>query len=302
MKVAVLGGSGLLGARILHFLASQKINVVNFSRRDLIPGIKFKAIGDIFNNSEKELRNLVQELGGFDHIFYCLSSGSPATGDKLFSSLDFLQKAKQETLFFELLALASYKGRLYYMSSAGAIYGEVGNEMCTETSICNPISHYGIAKFIVERHLDIMTRTHGLKVVILRITNIFAAPDQNEFSRGVITNIVHCCVNSLPFTIIGDGSESRDYIFVEDIVFIISLLLRKKSLNDFELFNIASKNTYNVLELIEIISHSLQKKLTINFSKRPTSYVTHSNVSNDKIMEVLGNKNMFLKKIEEVFS
>lgn len=105
-----------------------------------------------------------------------------------------------------------------YASSA-AIYGDRGGRICTETDLPEPISPYGADKLGTEHHARAMNAIHGLPSVGLRFFNVYG-PRQNASSpyAGVISKFCENRKQNQHYTIFGDGSQARDFIYVGDIV------------------------------------------------------------------------------------
>lgn len=108
--------------------------------------------------------------------------------------------------------------KVVFASTGGAIYGEPVTLPADESHPARPESPYGIAKLAVEKYLYFYFKTHGLSSVVLRYSNVYG-PRQNAMGEaGVIAIVTEKLLQGEQPTIYGDGMQTRDYIFIEDIV------------------------------------------------------------------------------------
>lgn len=108
--------------------------------------------------------------------------------------------------------------RVIFASSGGAIYGEQTIFPATETHPLKPISPYGIAKLVAEHYLHYYKTVHGLDYVSLRYANVYG-PRQDPFGEGgVVAIFIQKMLNGEQPVINGDGKQTRDFVYVEDVV------------------------------------------------------------------------------------
>lgn len=108
--------------------------------------------------------------------------------------------------------------KVVFASTGGAIYGEQKTFPADETHCAQPESPYGIAKLAIEKYLHFYSQTYGLSSVALRYSNVYG-PRQNAFGEaGVVAIVTGKVLNGESPTIYGDGKQTRDYIFVQDVV------------------------------------------------------------------------------------
>jgi len=108
--------------------------------------------------------------------------------------------------------------KIIFASSGGSVYGNALSFPTTETHPTNPTSPYGIAKLSVEKYLQYYHWSHQLPFVALRYANVYG-PRQNPFGEaGVIAIFIHKLLKGQTPTIYGDGKQTRDYVFIDDVV------------------------------------------------------------------------------------
>lgn len=127
--------------------------------------------------------------------------------------------------------------KIVFASTGGAIYGEQDNFPADETHRTEPKSPYGIAKLCIEKYLQFYQSTYKIPFVVLRYANVYG-PRQNALGEaGVIAIFSHQLLNRKRPVIYGDGKQTRDFVFVGDVVACNLAALRD---NVFGIFNVGT--------------------------------------------------------------
>lgn len=113
-------------------------------------------------------------------------------------------------------AVAANCKRMVFASSGGVLYGDV-TEPALETAPANPLSPYGITKWVGEKYLDFYAREHGLTSVALRYSNVFGPRQNPHGEAGVIAIFCKQFLNGHAAHINGDGKYVRDYVYGTDV-------------------------------------------------------------------------------------
>jgi UDP-glucose 4-epimerase len=155
-----------------------------------------------------------------------------------------------------LLELAvKYKIRKFlYASTGGASYGEVGTVPVDETHPTAPICHYGVSKITLERYLFLYKHLYGLNYTVMRYPNVYGPRQNPHGEAGVVAIFALQMLRGDRPTIYGDGSKTRDYAFIDDIVSANLALLEKgdgeilnlgwgEPVSDFQIFESVRKAT-----------------------------------------------------------
>ncbi len=108
--------------------------------------------------------------------------------------------------------------RFVFASTGGAIYGEPLTTPQTEEHACRPMSPYGCAKLAVEHYLHYFHEVHGLSTLALRYGNVYGPRQNPHGEAGVVAIFAEKLIHGEPVTIHGDGSQTRDYVHVRDVV------------------------------------------------------------------------------------
>ncbi|MSQ33658.1 MAG: NAD-dependent epimerase/dehydratase family protein [Dehalococcoidia bacterium] len=109
-------------------------------------------------------------------------------------------------------------GKLVYASTGGALYGEPVYLPCDESHAIQPLSYYALSKHTVERYLQLFGATAGLRYAILRFANVYGPRQDPEGEGGVVAIFAHRMLRGEAPTIFGDGEQTRDFIYVGDVV------------------------------------------------------------------------------------
>jgi UDP-glucose 4-epimerase len=216
MRILVLGGSGFLGSHIVDKFLAEKHDV---SVYDLYPerfrrspaGIQFYT-GDFGNVGA--LDELIAT--GFDAVIHCVSTTTPKSSNE---SPEFdIQSNVIGTLYLLDICVKHNIGKLVFLSSGGTIYGDIGDiEMVDETHPVRPMCSYGVSKLTIEHYLDVYRHLRGLNYVALRLSNPYGERQSPLRALGALTVFLHKTLKRENVEIWGDGSVTRDFIYVGDV-------------------------------------------------------------------------------------
>jgi UDP-glucose 4-epimerase len=122
--------------------------------------------------------------------------------------------------FLNLIEAARQHGlrRVIFSSTGGAIYGEQEQFPCDEDHPRRPISPYGVAKFATEAYLSFYRAQYGIDYVALRYANVYGPRQDPHGEAGVVAIFCGRMLHDEPVTIYGDGEQTRDYVYVRDVV------------------------------------------------------------------------------------
>jgi UDP-glucose 4-epimerase len=115
-----------------------------------------------------------------------------------------------------------------FASSGGAMYGEQEHYPAPESHPTRPESPYGLAKAVSEQYLDWYRRFYGVTSTSLRYGNVYGPRQNPHGEAGVVAIFCQRILDGKPITIFGDGGQTRDYVFVEDVVAANALALAKR--------------------------------------------------------------------------
>jgi len=216
MRILVLGGSGFLGSHIVDKFLAERHDVTVY---DLYPerfrrsprGIKFFT-GDFGNVGA--LSELIAT--GFDGVIHCVSTTTPKSSNE---SPEFdIQSNVIGTLNLLDICVRHGIGKLVFLSSGGTIYGDIGDAVLVDESHpVRPMCSYGVSKLSIEHYLDVYRHLRGLDYVALRLSNPYGERQSPLRALGALTVFLHRTLKKQGVEVWGDGSVTRDFIYVGDV-------------------------------------------------------------------------------------
>ncbi len=285
MKTLVTGGAGFIGSHIVDRLVQKKMEVVvvdNLStgyKENINPKSKFyKAnITDItlLKRIFKD-ENPAYVIHAAANIRVRESVENPMHDAKIniTGSLNVLECCRE----FKIRKIA-------YLCTGGALYGNPEYLPADENHPINPISPYGISKRAVELYLQSYFIQNNLDFVSLRFSNVYG-PRDNIKSGHVIPLFIYSLLNNKPPYITGDGSQGRDFIYVDDVVAAVMLSLIKAPKDKF--LNIGSEKITSVNSLFEEIKSILKVQLKPRHIKERKGDVKQIYLDAEKAKKQLG--------------
>jgi UDP-glucose 4-epimerase len=152
---------------------------------------------------------------------------------------------------------AGRKGRLrqvIFASTGGAMYGEQESFPATEDHPARPVSPYGVSKLSVERYLYYYFREYGIAATCLRYANVYGPRQNPHGEAGVVAIFLQRLLQGKPCIVNGDGLQTRDYVYVGDVVAANLAALGRKG---FAIYNVGTGRETSVLELYGLLAKTL---------------------------------------------
>jgi UDP-glucose 4-epimerase len=149
--------------------------------------------------------------------------------------------------------------KIIFISSGGTVYGQPQYLPIDEKHPTNPLVSYGITKLTVEKYLLMFQHLHGIKSNILRVTNPFGPRQRVETAQGAVTVFLHRALQQKPIEIWGDGTITRDYIYIGDVANAFASAVNYSGPHS--VFNISSGLGTSLNELVEILGRVLDRQI-----------------------------------------
>lgn len=282
-KILVTGGAGFIGSTLVDKLiaAGHEVVVVD----DLSSGrkeylnpqatfyevdINSKKIGKIF---KKEKFDFVYHLAA--QIEVPKSVADPIFDNKVnvLGGLNILENCR----LFKIK-------KIIFSSTGGAIYGDAEEIPTSETYPAYPVSPYGIHKLTFEKYLNYYYQVYGVNYTVLRFSNVYGPRQFKGGEAGVIAIFIDNAVKGLESTQYGDGLQTRDFVFVSDVVNGLFLALEIDCCGE---INIAAGQETNLLELRKNIEQALGEPIKVKEAPGKAGEQRRSCLSYERARDVL---------------
>ena len=297
-KILVTGGAGFIGSNLCEELVKKGNYVVcldNFSTghieniQGLLDNNRFKLIeGDIRN-----LDTCLKAVNGVDVVFHEAALGSiPRSIDDPITT-----NAVNISGFLNMLVAAkNAKIDRFIFAASSSAYGDKETIPKVEDTIGKPLSPYALTKYVDELYAHVFSITYGLKYIGIRYFNVFGRrQDPNSAYAAVIPLFIKKLLKHEQPIINGDGSNSRDFTYIDNIIHINMLALDTLSPKAFnQIYNGAGGENTSVLELEQLITKNLSAYdncidcIVPIFGPNRIGDVKHSKASISKAKELLG--------------
>ena len=266
MKYIVTGGAGFIGSHLVEELAKQNHEVVildNLSYGKLENIAQFLNKGSIsfVNGSISDLDMLKRIFETADGIYH-----EAAIASVPFSVSNPLEthEANLSGTLNVLCAARDCGVKKVVFASTAAVYGDKPELPKDEAMVPDTLSPYAVSKLSSEYYCSVFTQLYGIETTSLRYFNVFG-PRQDPHSpySGVMTKFISAVLRNEPITIFGDGAQTRDFVYVRDVV---QANIRAMESHKSGIFNIGSGHRISVLTLAEIIMDIIGTTVPIKFA------------------------------------
>ncbi len=280
MRYVVTGAAGFIGSQLLRKLLSSGYDAVGWDaftdyydpalKEENAAGLPVERI----DLAEDEL-----ELSGVDGVFHL--AGRP--GVRSFGGV-FPLYVRQNVLASQRLfeAAAAARARIVFASTS-SIYGDAAAYPTTEETAPRPISPYGITKLACEHLAYSYAREFGLDAVVLRYFNVFGPRQRPDMA---FARMVACLAAGRPFELYGDGTQSRSFTYVDDVVAATVLAMEKAS--GAAVYNVGGGVEISMLDAIDTLDRVAGRPLEVNRSPRIEGDVARTAADTTRIRSETG--------------
>jgi UDP-glucose 4-epimerase len=175
--------------------------------------------------------------------------------------------------------------KFIFVSTGGAIYGEAEEIPTTEKAPTYPLSPYGIHKLTTEKYCKFFQTVYDLDYTILRFANVYGPRQYKGGEAGVVSIFIEHAVSGKECLINGDGLQTRDYVYVDDVV---AALSKAKEVDYQGEINIGCGKEITVLDVVEAIKNSLGSEFEPKHVPAKPGEQRRSCLSHDLAKKVLG--------------
>jgi UDP-glucose 4-epimerase len=290
MKVLVTGGAGFIGSHLCERALKKGYEVVCLDNFDPYypPNLKRENVKPFLSNRKFKLvessildQRLVREVinQGVDYVFHCAAQAGVRV------SVENPMKAHEVnatgTLNILQACVDSNVQRIINASSS-SVYGEVAYLPFDEAHPNLPKSPYGVSKLMAEHYCRVFSQIHGLKITSLRLFTVYGPRMRPDLAISIF---VERALRNEPIEIFGDGSKTRDFTYIDDVVEAYLLTMKQ---GEGEAYNIGSGNRISVLELARMVIELTGSRSEIHYTEPQQGDAEHTWASVGKAGEKLG--------------
>jgi UDP-glucose 4-epimerase len=282
MKVLVTGGAGFIGSHIVDqlIIAGHEVviidNISSGNEANLHPLATFYrlAIEDpgVINVFQQEKPQMVIHQAAQTVVQTSVKEPLHDAQMNIIGTINLLEAARLNGV-----------SKFIYASSA-AVYGDPQYVPIDELHPVGPLSGYGISKFTPEQYLRVYHNLYGLRYTILRYANVYGIRQDPRGDGGVVSIFVDKAISQQAYTIYGDGEQTRDYIYVEDIA---KANVAALQYGDGNYFNIGTGIHTTLNQLVKELQYVTGNELQTVYEEARPGDIKHSYFTIAKAMNQL---------------
>ncbi|WOV86830.1 NAD-dependent epimerase/dehydratase family protein [Sporosarcina oncorhynchi] len=281
MKVLVTGGYGFIGSHvaerfhqegydviIIDNLTTGKKENVSFKHNSYILSIEDSKCEEIFRSHKIDV---AVHLAAQVSVANSVTDPTYDAESNIVGLVNILNLA------------AKYDVKKFLYASSAAVYGLQTKLPITEQMECAPISPYGISKLSGELYCEKWGELYGLETLGFRFSNVYGPRQDGLGEGGVISIFMNRLLTEQPLIVLGDGEQTRDFIYVEDVAFAI---YRGANSTQTGVYNLSVNKQTSVNRIIEVMD-AIQPITEVIYKEKRVGDIDHSVLDNQKLMHDL---------------
>jgi UDP-glucose 4-epimerase len=284
----VTGGAGFIGSHLVEALLARgdRVRVLDDlstgKRENLGPAVEL-IVGDV-----ADAACVAGAMRGVDGCFHLAAVASVELGNRDWLGTHRTNLTGAITIFDAARRAQPDRTVPVVYASSAAVYGDTPDPPLAETAAKRPLSAYGADKLGCELHARVAAQVHGVRTAGCRFFNVYG-PRQDPASpySGVISIFFNRIGKGQGITIFGDGGQTRDFIYVADVVDALLKAMRQESPGA-RVFNVCTGKTTTLLELAAAIGHVFGQTPAIAFADARAGDIRESLGNPAMARDVLG--------------
>lgn len=287
-NILVTGGAGFIGSHLVDKLSLEnKVIVVDNLSSGSLANLERSKDRITFVKGDTLDKGLLMDIVAEVELIFHLAAnvGNIKSIEDPYFDMDVNIKG---TINLLEACLNSNIKRLVY-SSSGAIFGEAKRLPIDEDHPLNPESPYGVSKLAAEKYCFAFHKVHGVPTTALRYFNVYGPRQGSSQYPNVIAIFFNRIRQGKPLTIFWDGKQTRDFVFVEDVVK-ANILAATQPAAVGETFNIATGKANSVEQVANLIKQISGKESPVTYAAPRAGEVRHSQANIEKARRMLGYK------------
>lgn len=295
MRFLITGGAGFIGSTLVNRLSDDNeiviVDDLSMGDEKNISNIEKSNISFIHGSvTDKSLMEDLFQNRKFDYIFHLAAVASVA--DSVERPVQTHEVNFESTLtILELCRTYQPDLKRLVFSSSAAVYGDEPTLPKKEESVICPLTPYAVDKFASERYCLNYHLLYGVPTSAVRFFNVYG-PNQNPSSPysgvlSILTDRYQKCLGGedAKFTIFGNGEQTRDFIYIEDVINALILVSESEDSKG-RVFNVGTGNATSINDVIEIYNKYVGKDIEIDYKEARKGDIKHSLANIDALSDL----------------
>jgi nucleoside-diphosphate-sugar epimerase len=288
MRYLVTGGAGFIGSHMVDEIVRRGHQAVvlddlSAGKEENLAGVRGKI--DFRRGSITDLATAQSAARGADYVIHLAARTSVprSVADPLETN-----RVNIDGTLNVLVAARDAKARRFVYAASSSAYGETPTLPKTETMPPEPISPYGVTKFVGELYAQVFGRAYGLENVSIRYFNVFG-PRQDPTSQysGVLARIALALLESQPPVVYGDGEQSRDFTYIDNVVDETLRACEAPNASGM-VFNGGTGARITLNEVLKLLEKITGQKIQAKYEPPRTGDIRHSQADISLARKILG--------------
>lgn len=277
MKVLITGGYGFIGSHVADrfYKEDYEIFIIDNMETGSKKNISFKHKGYELAVEDPKCEEIFKNVQ-FDVVVHLAAQVSVP---KSFENPRKDTASNVVGLVNMLTLSKKYNVKKFIFASSAAVYGMNENLPLHEEELCEPISPYGISKWVGESYCQKWNEIYGFECVCFRFANVYGPRQNNQGEGGVVSIFVNNTLEKKSLQIFGDGGQTRDFIFVKDIA---DAIYRASNSHISGTYNLSTNTETSVNDLVEILKN-IHGEVKVDYLPAKKGDIYQSVLSNDKV-------------------
>lgn len=271
-NILITGGAGFIGSHLVDKLSKDNnISIIDNLSTGNISNINNKA--KFYNCDIRSDLDKIFLENKFDYVFHLAAFIN--LRDSFIDPINCMDINLNGTINLINNCKKYNVNKFIFSSTGGAIYDKMALMPFTENSVENPKSPYGLSKLFAEKYI----KNSGISYVNLRYSNVYGPRQNAKGEAGVISIFIDNALNNKPLKIFGDGFQTRDFVYVNDVVS-ANILCAEKAVN--KTYNISTNKETSLLTLVEILKEKFNN-VNVEFCEPNKDELRYCKLSYDLI-------------------
>lgn len=298
LHILVTGGAGFIGSNLCEWLINNgnKVSCLDNLSTGKRSNIEHLTKMKEFTFIEGDIRNLETCRSAVTGIDYVLHQAALGSVPRSINDPITTNEVNVNGFLNMLVASRDAKVKRFIYAASSSTYGDSKKLPKIESEIGKPLSPYAITKYVNELYADIFSKTYGIDTIGLRYFNVFGRKqDPNGAYAAVIPKFIKQLINFESPTINGDGSYSRDFTYIDNVVQINILAIKSNKIEAMNnVYNVAYGQRTSLNELVFALKKYLSiyepkiSNIEIKYGPNRPGDVPHSLASIEKAVNLLG--------------